>query len=62
MNYLFEKSDALNTPIECFFYNASQMFFPVRPHWHYFMEIIFVTSGEAEVHVGNSVYTAREGD
>lgn len=62
MNYLFEKSDALNTPFECFFYNAAEDYFPVKPHWHYFMELIYVLEGEAEMRVGSAVCTAHKGD
>lgn len=62
MNYLFEKSDALNTPIECFYFNAAEHDFPVRPHWHYFMEMIFVLSGSAEMQAGSTVYRLSEGD
>lgn len=62
MNNLFEKSDALNNPIECFYYNASDMDFPIKPHWHYFMELIYVIEGEAEIQSGSCSFTAKKGD
>lgn len=67
MNYLFEKTDSLNAPFECFFYDvekleAERKSFPVRPHWHYFMEIIYVNSGTAEMRVGNTSVTSHAGD
>lgn len=45
---LFETSDYLNLPIECFHYNAKgNNNFPVKLHWHYYMELIYVKSGSA---------------
>ncbi len=40
MSGLFEKSDSLNTPIECFIFDTKQEVFPVKTHWHYFAAII----------------------
>lgn len=62
MNYLFEKSDALNTPIECFDYIVSEDNFPIKPHWHYFLEMIYMNSGEADMQAGGSVYHCKAGD
>lgn len=62
MHYLFEKSDSLNTPIECFIFDSSQETFPVRPHWHYFVEIILMLEGNAEMRCGNKNYLVGEGD
>lgn len=62
MHYLFEKSDSLNTPVECFVFDTSVEDFPVRPHWHYFEEIIFMLEGSAEMHTGDGKYILDEGD
>ncbi|MDO5559922.1 MAG: AraC family transcriptional regulator [Oscillospiraceae bacterium] len=62
MYCLFEESDALNSPIECFEYNIEKNVFPVKPHWHYFMEIIYVMSGEVQVYAGEQGYTLSAGD
>lgn len=62
MNYLFEESDALNTPIECFFFEAIRERFPVTPHWHYFMEIIYMMDGDAELYDGAEKYILSPGD
>ncbi len=62
MHYLFEKSDALNTPIECFIFDAATETFPVRPHWHYFCEIIYLLDGNAEMRCDNDTYFMNSGD
>ena len=56
MNGLFEKSDSLNTPVECFIFNAEREAFPVKPHWHYFAEFIYILEGRAEMRCGDSSY------
>lgn len=62
MYYLFEESDSLNTPIECFIFDAAHEQFPVRPHWHYFAEIIYILDGTAEMHSGEDVFVLSVGD
>lgn len=62
MHYLFEKSDSLNTPIECFIFDTAYECFPVRPHWHYFYEIIYITEGSAEMHCDGKSYVLSVGD
>lgn len=62
MHYLFEKQDSLNDPIECFIFDASKEVFPVRPHWHYFAEIIFMLRGSAEITCDETTCIVREGE
>ena len=62
MHYLFEKQDSLNNPIECFVFDASGGNFPVRPHWHYFAEFIFMLRGSAEMTSDDHTYIVKEGD
>lgn len=62
MHYLFEKQDSLNNPIECFIYDASKGSFPVKPHWHYFAEFIFMLRGSAEMTSDGRTYIVQEGD
>lgn len=62
MHYLFEKSDVLNTPIECFVFDTAKEIFPVRPHWHYFCEIIYLLEGTAEMHCDKTSYLMNPGD
>lgn len=49
MNTLFEYTDKLNNPYECFTFDAHKETFPVRPHWHYFAEVMYVFEGDAIV-------------
>lgn len=62
MSYLFEETNYLNSPIECFHFIPSKEQFPVRPHWHYFMEIILMTEGCAEMYVNDNRYVLHKGD
>ncbi len=57
MNALFEVSDTLNMPFECFIYDTAKDEFPIRPHWHYFAEMIYVLEGTAEMSDNNIKYT-----
>lgn len=62
MYYLFEKQDSLNTPVECFVFDAADEVFPIKPHWHYFAEFIFVMQGSILVTADDKSYTVREGE
>lgn len=62
MSYLFEKSDSLNTPIECFIFDVSTENFPVRPHWHYFCEIIYILEGTAHMQYNDTSYLLQNND
>ncbi len=56
MYALMEPSDTLNKPFECFTFDANIENFPIRPHWHYFVEMIYVTEGTAEMFDGDKKY------
>lgn len=62
MHSLFESGDPLNMPFECFFFDAVNENFPVRPHWHYFVEMIYLLDGEAEMHDETNSYAMKKGD
>ncbi len=62
MSFLFEYSDSLNMPFECFVYDTSILPFPIKPHWHYFMEMIFILEGSAEMHAGEDVHILESDD
>ncbi len=62
MNYPFEAADMLNTPIECFYYDPENQPFPVTPHWHYFMEIIYIQEGAADIRSADKSYLLCGGD
>lgn len=56
MSFLFEQSDYLNRPIECFYYDTADLPFPVKPHWHYFIELIYVLNGNTTIYSGDIRY------
>ena len=62
MHFLFEQSDVLNTPIECFVFDSANEIFPVKPHWHYFIEIIYMISGVAQMYADAETYVVEEGE
>lgn len=62
MQYLFEYSDTLNSPYEAFLYDTSVMGFPIRPHWHYFMEIIYMKEGTGLIETDGTSYIVEAGD
>lgn len=62
MNSLFEYSDKLNAPYECFLFDTSFCGFPIRPHWHYFMEMIFMLEGSAMMTCEKDTYVVEPGD
>lgn len=62
MYYLFEESDSLNTPVECFEYDAAKNCFPVKQHWHYFVELIYMLDGSAEMYANGDKFLLSEGD
>lgn len=62
MHYLFEESDVLRTPIECFYFDTEKDKFPIKPHWHYFAEIIYIIEGCADMCCGGERYIVNEGE
>ncbi len=62
MNNLFEKQDSLNSPIETFLFDTEKNPFPVKQHWHYFAEFIFILSGKVAVTCDGKAYTVSEGE
>ncbi len=60
METLFEYGDTLNRPYEAFFDGSASM--PVRPHWHYYAEMIYMLEGTASVTVDGNDYTVSVGD
>lgn len=58
----FEKGDFLNTPIECFRYDSNVNKSPVKPHFHYYMEILLMTDGSATIQDNNSEFIIKKGE
>jgi AraC-like DNA-binding protein/mannose-6-phosphate isomerase-like protein (cupin superfamily) len=60
---LLEGSDVLNRPIEAGIYDSeTDDYLPVAPHWHYYMEIIYVEEGAVLVENDGRNYTVGKGD
>ncbi|WP_234124353.1 AraC family transcriptional regulator [Clostridium hydrogenum] len=62
MNYLFEENNILTSPYEAFLFDTKHDGFPVKAHWHYFMEIIFMIKGTAIINCNDEEYTLEPGD
>ena len=58
MDELFEYSDSLNAPFQAFTGNWKT----VKPHWHYFTEMIYLVSGSLYAEVDGRKYTMNPGD
>lgn len=62
MNGLYEESDLVNHPFQCFYYDSARKPFPIAPHWHYYTEIVLVVQGKLRVQADNSEYTLNAGE
>lgn len=62
MQHLFEYSDTLNSPYEACLFDTRKYEFPVRPHWHYFMEFIYMLEGTGLIECNGTSYILNPGD
>ena len=62
MNSLFEYTDTLNAPYEAFLFDASKDVFPVRAHWHYFVEVMYMIEGNAIVSCDSETFNLGPDD
>lgn len=62
MQYLFEYKDAITTPYEAFIQDTRTDYFPVKPHWHYFVELIYILEGSTMADCNNVSYILETGD
>ncbi len=62
MNYLYEYSDILNEPYEAFEFDTAANEFPVRSHFHRYVEMLCMTEGSMFVSVNEKEYYVDEGD
>ncbi len=62
MHFLFENSDAINNPYEAFKQDIRMLGAPIKPHWHYFAEIIYVTEGCGMMEYDDRSYSVETGD
>ena len=62
MKPIFEYSDALHSPYEAFYFHTTNETFPVLPHWHYFMEVIYMLHGSAYMEADKQNFVLEKGD
>ncbi len=62
MHYLYEEQDILHTPYEAFFFDTLKETFPVKAHWHYYVEMLYMLEGTAFVEVNQQEFYVSEGD
>ncbi len=59
----FECSDRLNTPLEVFLHKEEkEKSYPTHPHWHYFLEMIYVIGGSVNAACNGKNYILKPGD
>lgn len=62
MNFLFEEINILTSPYEAFLVDTRNGSFPIKSHWHYYMEIIFMLKGTALINCNGREYILEPGD
>ena len=62
MRPIFEYDDVLNRPVEAFYFDTRRDPLPVEPHFHYFIEVLYMTEGEIEVTCNEKTYLLNPGD
>lgn len=62
MDHYYEYSDQLNAPLEAFCHKSTPENFPILPHWHYFIEIIYLLEDHTLVTCEDHVYALHPGD
>ena len=58
MDELFEYGDILNAPFEAF----TGQWTAIKPHWHYYSEVIYVVSGRMTTETIKAKYVSNAGD
>ena len=62
MPELFEYSDKLNSPVEAFYCSPDTLKLPVKAHWHYFIEFLYMKSGSVSISCNETEYMLNEGE
>lgn len=62
MNKLYENLDSLHSPYECFVFDTQKETFPIRSHWHYFVELLYMIEGKIIAESDGVSYSAIQGD
>lgn len=61
-NVFFQDTDRLNAPLEVFIHKETKTQGAVGPHWHYYLEMLYVLRGTLEAQCDDAFYTLRPGD
>lgn len=62
MQTLYEQSDNLSSPFEAFPFTLKKDGEPVKSHWHYFVEILYILSGNCIMYSDTTEYHVAQGD
>ena len=59
---IFSYANRLSTPVEAFDFKSEEMVFPIKPHWHYYCELMYIISGVVSVNCDGKNYNLGNGD
>jgi AraC-like DNA-binding protein len=58
----FQDMDRLNEPLEVFIHQETKTSGAVGPHWHYYLEMLYILNGTVEAQCDDHLYTLHPGD
>ena len=61
-NVFFQYIDRLNAPLEVFMLEETPSGAGVGPHWHYYLEMLYILKGDLQAQCDNDFYTLHPGD
>ena len=62
MNEMYENINLLDVPYDIFIQTTTTDVFPIRAHWHYFFEILYVQAGQITVECQHDSYLVKKGE
>ncbi len=62
MNKLFESFTSVHSPYECFIFDTQKEHFPIRSHWHHFVEILYMIEGQVITECDGVTYELNKDD
>ncbi len=61
-NVIFQNKNRLNAPLEVFLHSELHSKGAVGPHWHYYLEVLFLLKGTMEARCDDAKYIMHPGD
>ena len=61
-NVFFQYIDRLNAPLEVFMLEETPSGAGVSPHWHYYLEMLYILKGDLQAQCDNDFYMLHPGD